>query len=503
MAKQPQKPDQPSDQDVIDEVAELYSEQADARALLDRIGYPRTQVGEFGSPARFWQNIARQLRGGILEDVDDLRPLIERAAETYPGNRVFRAWLGPTPAPAAAAAAVDIGATILLSTRADVFELIDLARHLAQERGLTAPVRLLWASGDNVALYLQGADTEEALRFSNALHEALDGRLMRRPTVAADPVPDYLIHRLFVEGPDSARFEFNGVPGSTPVRDLARGLMSHYNEKMWPRDERGQARPTVVNHVQPDGASHRLNPDRTLNQEGIGEDATLRVAPAGTAGAGVNPLVREEALARARAQVLDYARSHPGFEVMANAHHAPTEYVFRFRAAGWAPPTAAEESPAPIDWHEIYLLLSPDFPLKAPIAFWQTDVFHPNIDPQTGKVCLGVLEDRYRPGLDFGELCQVLVDIARYENYEVREGYNPKAQEWAISPEGQMLIESRGGQSVSRMLLRTMIQDVQDPLPLRIKRIRAGAEAVSRETSDSLSPQDPGAAPDTSTPDHP
>ena len=29
----------------------------------------------------------------------------------------------------------------------------------------------------------------------------------------------------------------------------------------------------------------------------------------------------------------------------------------------------------------------------APEAFWQTPIFHPNIHRETGKVCLGVLEE--------------------------------------------------------------------------------------------------------------
>jgi hypothetical protein len=321
-----------------------------------------------------------------------------------------------------------------------------------------------------VGLYLNGADTEQAHQLSTALFATLNGRLLRRPTVVADQIRDYLIGRLLVEGPDEGRYEFNGVPASTPVRDIARALMAEYDDEVWPRDRQGQARAAVVNHVQPNGASRRLPPDSTLHQSGIGEGNTLRVSPESTAGAMVDAQVRDEALARARAQVLAYADGHPGFEVSANAAQAPTEYVFRFRAPGWGPPRVADAEPEPVDEHEVYLLLSPDFPVFAPLAIWQTEIFHPNVHAQNGKVCLGALEDHYRPGIDFGEICQMLVDIAGYQNYEVREGYNMEAQEWAVSPEGQRLIESRGGQSVSRMILRMMVQEGQDPLPLRIKR---------------------------------
>ena len=49
----------------------------------------------------------------------------------------------------------------------------------------------------------------------------------------------------------------------------------------------------------------------------------------------------------------------------------------------------------------------------------------------TGAVCLGVLQDSYSPGLDFGLVCQMLVDMAGYRNYELTEGYDPDAGRWA------------------------------------------------------------------------
>ena len=105
--------------------------------------------------------------------------------------------------------------------------------------------------------------------------------------------------------------------------------------------------------------------------------------------------------------------------------------------------------------------------MKAPQAFWQTPIFHPNIEPKTGFVCLGDLGDRYRPGLDFGKLCQLLIDIASYQNYAVEEGLNKEAQAWATSKEGQIAIEKRGGQCV----LRKFLHEVQTPPKLNIRRL--------------------------------
>jgi hypothetical protein len=124
-----------------------------------------------------------------------------------------------------------------------------------------------------------------------------------------------------------------------------------------------------------------------------------------------------------------------------------------------------------VDEHEVLLLLPESFPMQAPAAFWQTPIFHPNVRRGNGKVCLGVLEDRYRPGLDFGDLCQMLADIAAYRNYEVREGYDAEAREWALSPAGQMAIEGRGGRSVARQLFMLLEDHFTEPLPLKIKRL--------------------------------
>jgi hypothetical protein len=63
----------------------------------------------------------------------------------------------------------------------------------------------------------------------------------------------------------------------------------------------------------------------------------------------------------------------------------------------------------------------------------------------SGLVCLGVLADSYKPGLHFGTVCQMLVDMARFQNYALDEGYNEEAARWAASDEGQRAILAIGG----------------------------------------------------------
>ena len=56
--------------------------------------------------------------------------------------------------------------------------------------------------------------------------------------------------------------------------------------------------------------------------------------------------------------------------------------------------------------------------------------------------------DGYRPDLDFGYLCQLLVDIGTYRNYDVVDAStfpDPPAALWARTDAGQRLIQSIGG----------------------------------------------------------
>jgi hypothetical protein len=163
----------------------------------------------------------------------------------------------------------------------------------------------------------------------------------------------------------------------------------------------------------------------------------------------VDPAAREAALVKAHLEVQAFVRGHPGFQARKNAQHAPTEYVFRFECPGWAP-SPIPTRPTPIDKHEVYVVIPAEYPVKAPDVFWQTPIFHPNIVTKTGYVCLGDLKDRYRPGLSFADLCQMLIDLAAYRNYSLIEKLvgAEGPWDWAASDEGQTAIAGRGGISL-------------------------------------------------------
>jgi hypothetical protein len=471
---------------VIRELANVYGMGSEAQALLESIGFPRGQLPAGADSAEgFWGVAAHHIDAGLVEG--GLLSLLDAARENYRYNSTFAQWAeelrrrraapgapAADPAPPAAVESLEppqSGAEPRLSLIVtgygdDVYGTIDRVRGLARESGLGAAVEIGWANQESIQFRLNGASQDQVLALGRALESSGNGL---RTTFSRVPFEDFLLHRLLVEGPDQAHFELSNVPASTTVKDIARAIVTEYQDSAWPRDPNGQARPAVIDHVSPEGAAQRLEPRDTLHESGVRDGDTLHMAPESTAG-GVNPQFREEHLARARAQVVSYAAAHPGFEVLANATVAPTEYLFRFQENGWAPPPGKGESPIPVNEHEVLLVLPADFPVLAPVAFWQTLIFHPNVDAKTGKVCLGVLEDRYRPGLDFGELCQLLVDIAGYRNFETREGYNLEAQQWALSAAGQRAIESRGGRSEMRKALGMLEDFLVAPLPIQIRR---------------------------------
>jgi hypothetical protein len=303
--------------------------------------------------------------------------------------------------------------------------------------------------------------------------------------------PTYLLSALAVQGPDGRMFRFTDTPAAQTVADLAADTLEQYEAGF------GGKRTAVTDHVQPNGQGQRLDPDTTLHDAGIRDGDQLRVGFESTAGI-VNPLFREQTLARAANQIRAYAEAHPGFVVWADASSTPTIYEFEFARPSFAPPPAPGQEPVeigPDELHRVQLDLGPPFPEEAPKAFWLTPIFHPNIYPNydseparrrpaaRGLVCFGDLaDDGFRPGMDFGELCQALQDIAGLRNYglfvptgdvdaefrqRLRANYfDQEAARWVMN--NQQRIESIGGKVLTRSprgprTFRNVVEDYVEP----------------------------------------
>ena len=65
-----------------------------------------------------------------------------------------------------------------------------------------------------------------------------------------------------------------------------------------------------------------------------------------------------------------------------------------------------------------------------PDLAWKTPIFHPNISG-SGVVCLGGYGTHWVPSLHLDELCGMLWDMIRYQNFDVDSPYNREAALWA------------------------------------------------------------------------
>lgn len=444
---------------LIAELAHCFDSEPGSTALLHKCDLDITSFRPFNAmkSVDWWDHVCREISKGIKAG-GDLERVVREAADVYPGNDKFKKYQQTKSNPEKRE---QVAGNIRLTLPADtppevVLQIIEAAKNAVRETGGDFVLNLGTEGSSRFHFSVDGVPPEDIGRIAERIAEICRERGVQAE-VTQEPYNfrDYYSDPLTAEGPDGQRFELEQIRASTPVRDVARSVMNSYQDtNVWPTGRTGQKQQAVVDHVQPDGGTVRLDPRNTLHDAGVRPGATLRVSPERTAGA-VDPLMREEALARVRVQVLDHAAANPGFEVKANSLVAPTEYVFRFRVPSFAPPPAPGQAPRPLDHHEVLVELPPDFPIKAPVAWWQTEIFHPNIDPETGWVCLGALQKYYKPGLDFGDLCKMLVEMAAYRTYTVEDCVDREARDWALSHEGQVAIERAGGLSlVGRLVLQ-------------------------------------------------
>jgi ubiquitin-protein ligase len=82
--------------------------------------------------------------------------------------------------------------------------------------------------------------------------------------------------------------------------------------------------------------------------------------------------------------------------------------------------------------HRIEIKLGASYPRTIPEIRWVTPIYHPNIS-EIGMVCLGGYGTHWVPSVQLDELCNMLWDMARYHNYDIRSPYNRDAALWVAS----------------------------------------------------------------------
>jgi ubiquitin-protein ligase len=82
--------------------------------------------------------------------------------------------------------------------------------------------------------------------------------------------------------------------------------------------------------------------------------------------------------------------------------------------------------------HHIDIKLGVSYPRSLPELRWLTPIYHPNIS-EIGMICLGGYGTHWVPSVQLDELCQMLWDMARYHNYDIRSPYNRDAALWVAN----------------------------------------------------------------------
>ncbi len=443
-------------QGLLAEISRIFNRQDRARQLLDTFGFPRDRIPAFDNAQEFWTAICQDIHDGIMPQQDDLISFVQHAADQFPSNPLLgrysvsrRSEMAREAGAAANPGGEEAeGCAMVLGPPPegmDTARLRQRVNQLCADQGVNVDFEVMQVlENGQLELYFPGTHADELM----PVLEDLRGERVRCRLID-DRHRDRILTHILVEGPDTARYRFSNVAASTQVGDVARALINEHYESNWPKDGPDRPRQATVDHVDNEGNERRLRPDDRLDDSQVEDGDTLQVNPESTAGS-QNPVYREEALVRAKNQVVRYARSHPGFRVRANSTHAPTEYVIHFEAPGIDP-----HRKVPGRFRQSVLLQLPEeFPSVSPAVWWQPPViYHPNVDRGTGRVCMGVLGDRYQPGLDFGLLCQMLFDIACFQNYVVTHGYNKEACRWAATEEGQATIVAGGGRPEDPVLL--------------------------------------------------
>jgi ubiquitin-protein ligase len=460
---------------LLNVMARLYNTQLRAETFLEGVGFPAGLVPGWqqnGTPTDYWNAIFQDLDRGVMQDPYPYHQFLEFARATYVSNRdltdLHHDYSEPqqngSQQPQNHMPAADANTSHVVAWLDSPEQRTDLQAWLA-ERGLDP--ELEWATPTSASFRVNQRDP-------GAVTSVMDQRRDLHWTVVRPGVPDYVLRDLMVQGPDGRSFRFSDVPSATTVGQVAGEMVGQYEDNGGPP---GAERPTVVEHVGPDGP-RRMNPDATLAEEGVTEGERLRVGWEQRAAA-VNPLDRDEALLRVMHQLEEYEETHPGFSVAANSAVRPTEYEIEFTQESFGPPDVGGGEPPDIAQHQVSIILPADFPLEAPQVRWLTPIYHPNVWPNYesakyrenkyahGVVCLGTLSESYQPSMDFGELCDTLVAIAGYRNYSVYEAgrdaagrpnlhgdfYDPDAAQWALSFQGQERILRIKGAPVFRALI--------------------------------------------------
>lgn len=458
-------------------MAELHFDEAAAKSVLIQIGMPPHLIAPFTSPVAFWTQTVFQLGQG-LGIANGIAALLTATAKSYPGNDTVQAldakYSGkPPPVTTPDSRITSEGpCPTLMLVGADLPD--EFLETIREQLGSDA-ADLLYVSKQQCAVQIPDPG-DGAAQLQQQIQEVMQ---TYAPGEKIQVIYEkykfrpYLFSNLTVFGPDTTPYLLQSVPATLTPGDIAAAVVA---ETRAMSDRRDGPISTVID-AETDAGPERLDPEKTLHENKVKDKGKLRVGTKAVAG-NISPELRMEAQLRMRAQIRRYAYSHsPDFQIAGyDNEDLPNKLTFELTGPGLAPPEDLDDflaaipanlsiedyrarpwellNPVRIGFHRFTIHLQAMFPVVAPYVVWETPVFHPNIwrvqQPgiRPGTVCLGPLMDGWRPDLDFGWLCQLLVDIGTYQNYDVVDAStypDPPAALWARTDAGQRLIQSIGG----------------------------------------------------------
>jgi ubiquitin-protein ligase len=132
---------------------------------------------------------------------------------------------------------------------------------------------------------------------------------------------------------------------------------------------------------------------------------------------------------KADAEAMKNLKEHSGI-LEYQAHGDPPErYMITLKGKGLL--RKSEADPVEVaEVHRVEIRLGIDYPRSRPDLQWLTSIYHPNISA-VGAVCLGGYSTNWVPSLGLAELCEMLWDMVRYENYDPKSAYNYSAGRWS------------------------------------------------------------------------
>jgi len=106
----------------------------------------------------------------------------------------------------------------------------------------------------------------------------------------------------------------------------------------------------------------------------------------------------------------------------------PEAYLIRFHGRGlWKPENSSEILGS--STHEVSISFGANYPRQIPDMTWRSPIYHPNISA-SGVVCLGGYGTHWVPAVGLDDLCLMLWDMIRYQNYDIESPYNREAAAW-------------------------------------------------------------------------